>query len=229
MPTVYSLLRWIGYLPLARLLLLIEAGLLAALMLGGLSTPAWLKYVGRSMYYGTLVGGPVLAASLLTTERRPLVLSRPLSRFAFVSSLLLAGSLGWMLVAFLLLALVALWHILTGTALSLSHVGVALGMHTLSALALLPWTLLFWLIWQDTLSAILSTFILNFLQSSIITRQLPPLLERLLDYLTPPLNTLAYLASNWPTPVPGELVVQWLSATLLALLLITWTLRNLES
>lgn len=229
MQTFYSLLRWIGYLPLVRLLLLIEAGLLTALVAGVLSPPAWLRYVGQSMYYGTLVGGPILAASLLTAERRPLVLSRPRSRFAFVGSLLLAGSLGWMLVALLLLALVALWHGMTGVALSLPGVGVALGMHTLTALALLPWTLLFWLIWQDTIATMVSIFIMNFVQSSVVTRQLPDALVLLLRYLTPPFDTLAHLARNWPAPVPGELVVRWLSATLLAMLLTAWTVRNLES
>ncbi|WP_054682846.1 hypothetical protein [Rhodothermus marinus] len=60
-----SLLRWIGHLPVVRLLLLVEAGLLIGLTTGILSVSAWLNYVGRTMYFGTLVGGPVLAASCL--------------------------------------------------------------------------------------------------------------------------------------------------------------------
>ncbi len=224
-----SLLRWIGYLPVVRLLLLVEAGLLLVLMTGILSVSDWLNYVGYSMYFGTLVGGPVLAASLLSPERRPLVLSRPLSRPALMGNLLLAAGLGWVLLAVLLFGLVALWRLFTDAPLSLVVVGLDLGFQVFEALVLLPWTLLFWLIFQDTISAVAGIFMLNYLTSASVLRHLPAPAEMIFRYLRPPLDALSDLARNWPASVPEEPGVRLLATTLLVFLLIIWNLRHLES
>ncbi|WP_397547612.1 hypothetical protein ABUL39_04460 [Rhodothermus marinus] len=223
-----SLMRWIGLLPVVRFLLLVEAGLLIGLTTGILSVFDWLNYVGRTMYFGTLVGGPVLAASLLSPERRPLVLSRPLSRLALMCNLLLAAGLGWILLAVLLFSFTGIWYLLSDMSISPVDTGRTLFLRTLPALALLPHTLLFWLIFEETLTTIFATYIIIILREPFLLNQLAALPATLFTYLIPPITALSQARITGPMP-SFELFMQLLTSTLLALLLLTWKVRNLES
>lgn len=224
-----SLLCWIGHLPVVRFLLLVEAGLLIGLTTGILSIFDWLNYVGHSMYFGTLVGGPVLAASLLSPERRPLLLSRPLSRLALMGNLLLAAGLGWILLAVLLFSFTGIWYLLiSDVSISPVDTGRTLFLRTLPALALLPHTLLFWLIFEKTLTTIFTTYIIIILREPFLLNQLAALPATLFTYLIPPITALSQARITGPMP-SFELFMQLLTSTLLALLLLTWKVRNLES
>ncbi|WP_054682848.1 hypothetical protein [Rhodothermus marinus] len=146
-----------------------------------------------------------------------------------MGNLLLAAGLGWILLAVLLFSFTGIWYLLVSdVSISPVDTGRTLFLHTLSALALLPYTLLFWLIFEETLTTIFVTFIMIILREPFFLEPADSFAGYIVHLFDSSITALSQARITGPMP-SFELFMQLLTSTLLALLLLTWKVRNLES